>query len=350
MQYSLISALLAATATTACTIPGGTLSNTITKPFGVLIQNPKYPAIHNKYMNLNAAGGGDRHLFLEPVPDPVRNLTLAAGVLTWPDGGIHAVIDGEYSAVDNTTKMFMTERGDPRAIFQPVYGCNPDNNDLQTQLKFVTRETSPTGGGVCLRIASGNRGYEFRYTPPNNPASDPTNFCMPATLIVIPEGTTISTGTVRPTTTAKPATPSKTTSKTTSSTKAPTASALPFTDMTSSGFSFVGCAPEERTAPNSPTGRTLVGSMSADDAMTEEKCIAFCKSGGYKYAGTEYTRECWCGNAVAAGRTPPSTAASLANCNFKCGGSASEYCGGNAYLSLYKSCAAGAACVNAKFT
>ena len=95
MQYALLSTLLAATVTTACTIPGGTISNTITAPFGVLVQNPMYPEIHDKYMNLNAAGGGDRHLFLEPVPDPVRNLTLAAGILTWTYGGIHAVINGE---------------------------------------------------------------------------------------------------------------------------------------------------------------------------------------------------------------------------------------------------------------
>lgn len=38
---------------------------------------------------------GDRHLFLEPVPDPIRNLTLAARILIWPDGGIHAAIGGE---------------------------------------------------------------------------------------------------------------------------------------------------------------------------------------------------------------------------------------------------------------
>jgi kremen protein len=65
--------------------------------------------------------------------------------------------------------MFMTERGDPKAIFQPVYGCNPDNDALQVQLSFVTREQSPVGGLICVRIASGNRGYEFRYSPPNNP-------------------------------------------------------------------------------------------------------------------------------------------------------------------------------------
>ncbi len=53
--------------------------------------------------------------------------------------------------------MFMTDRNDPKAIFQPVYACNPDTDALQIVLQFVTRETSPAGGGVCVRGASGNR-------------------------------------------------------------------------------------------------------------------------------------------------------------------------------------------------
>ena len=79
----------------------------------------------------------------------------------------------QYSDVDNTTKVFMTERSDPKAIFQPVYGCDPDNDALQTQLKLVTRETSPPGGGICIRMASGNRGYEFRYFPPGDTGISP---------------------------------------------------------------------------------------------------------------------------------------------------------------------------------
>jgi hypothetical protein len=64
--------------------------------------------------------------------------------------------------------MFMTERGDPKAIFKPVYGCNPDNDAVQTQLSFVTWEQHTAGGHICVRVASGNRGYEFRYSPPGN--------------------------------------------------------------------------------------------------------------------------------------------------------------------------------------
>lgn len=70
----------------------------------------------------------------------------------------------------------MTNRGDPKALFTPVYGCNPDNDtEVQVQLAFQTRETSPVGGLICVRVASGNRGYEFRYSPPDNPGSCPSS-------------------------------------------------------------------------------------------------------------------------------------------------------------------------------
>jgi hypothetical protein len=95
MQYSFVSALLAAGLASACTPPTGTLSTTITKPFGILIQNPKYPVVHNHYMNLDPAGGGDKHLFLNPVGDSAFDLDLNAGVLE--QGIIHAVIGGEVS-------------------------------------------------------------------------------------------------------------------------------------------------------------------------------------------------------------------------------------------------------------
>ena len=119
--------------------------------------------------------------------------------------------------------------------------------------------------------------------------------------------------------------------------------------MTAKGFAFVGCAPEERHATDAP-GRTLSGALYADDLMTDGKCMDFCTSKGYTYAGSEWTRECWCGNTVAPGRQPATTVASLANCNFKCGGDATQWCGGDSWLSLYKACPVGGPCVNAVFT
>ena len=85
--------LLGAAVTWACTIPGDTLSNTITQPFQIQVQNASQPAVHNKYMNLFQAGGGDQHLFVGPVGTPTFDLTLVDGVIT--HGGIRAVIGGE---------------------------------------------------------------------------------------------------------------------------------------------------------------------------------------------------------------------------------------------------------------
>jgi hypothetical protein len=40
---------------------------------------------------------------------------------------------------DNTTKMFMAEGGNPRAIYDVVYGCNPDTDALQKESRFKAR-------------------------------------------------------------------------------------------------------------------------------------------------------------------------------------------------------------------
>ena len=95
--HSFISALLACAAvTTACVLPTDTLSNNITDGFGILIQNPEFPAIHDQYIMLEPAGGGDMHWFVggqPPVGVSAFNLVLVDGVLE--QGVIHAVIDGE---------------------------------------------------------------------------------------------------------------------------------------------------------------------------------------------------------------------------------------------------------------
>lgn len=110
MQHLIILALLAGAAvTTACVIPTDTLSNNITDGFGILIQNPAFPVIHDRYMNLDPAGGGDQHLFLNPVGDPTFNLVLNQGILE--QDIIHAVINGEVSfllSLNHTNQLVLT--------------------------------------------------------------------------------------------------------------------------------------------------------------------------------------------------------------------------------------------------
>jgi hypothetical protein len=119
--------------------------------------------------------------------------------------------------------------------------------------------------------------------------------------------------------------------------------------MTPLGYRFLGCAPEERWATDGAF-RTLSGAMESSDAMTNERCTAFCEARGFKYAGTEWRRECWCGNSFAPTRQPATTIASLAKCDYKCTGNQAQICGGDAWLSLYEKCEAGAACENVVFT
>lgn len=85
--------------------------------------------------------------------------------------------------------------------------------------------------------------------------------------------------------------------------------------------------------------RTLPLRTGAND-MTVEKCIDFCVSKGYSFAGVEYSTECYCGNSVAQDRLGP-----FSKCLMPCGGNGEQFCGGPSRLSLYKK-ASGAKPVN----
>ncbi len=55
--------------------------------------------------------------------------------------------------------------------------------------------------------------------------------------------------------------------------------------------------------------------------VTIEKCISFCNSRGFRYAGVQYGSQCFCGNSYGKyGRAN--------NCNMKCNGNPNEICGG----------------------
>lgn len=169
------------------------------------------------------------------------------------------------------------------------------------------------------------------------PAYDPARPCYPVTLVVDRSGA--------------PPVPSYSVTPTTSAVPTPTVTVTPdiFADMTGSGFAFVGCAPEEGPAGDG-LGRTLDGTLYATDLLTNEACVAHCASLGFSYAGSEYSRECWCGNSYPPTRQPGTTLASLAGCNMRCGGDAGQFCGGAGWLSLYAACVEGEPCENAEFS
>jgi hypothetical protein len=65
--------------------------------------------------------------------------------------------------------------------------------------------------------------------------------------------------------------------------------------------------------------------------MTLESCAAFCS--GFTYFGTEYGRECYCGNVLKQGAAK---ATNQDDCSFPCAGDGTEYCGAGSRLELYK--------------
>lgn len=105
---------------------------------------------------------------------------------------------------------------------------------------------------------------------------------------------------------------------------ATTPSPGPSIEPTVGPYTYYGCQTE---APNK---RTLADKATAYDTMTLESCEADCT--GFTFFGTEYARECYCGNSF----SPGSVAVANTECNFLCVGNASEYCGAGDRLSVYQ--------------
>lgn len=86
-------------------------------------------------------------------------------------------------------------------------------------------------------------------------------------------------------------------------------------------YGYVGCFKE-----NNP-GRQLATVAYTDTTNnTNGKCVNACYAQGYRFAGTQYSQECWCGQAI------PIQKGDNANCNYGCTGSAGQACGGNGIL------------------
>lgn len=76
-------------------------------------------------------------------------------------------------------------------------------------------------------------------------------------------------------------------------------------------------------------GRALDGAMIAnDDAMTVEKCVKHCADGHFAYAGLQFGKWCFCGNA-------PGTKVAQSTCAMPCSGNPAQMCGGPWANSVY---------------
>jgi WSC domain len=121
---------------------------------------------------------------------------------------------------------------------------------------------------------------------------------------------------------------STTSTSTTSILSSTTSSTLSQTTLgikpTVGAYTYLGCRSD------SPYARVLLATSTSTASMTLEACATFCSA--YAYFGTEYSQECYCGNALAtSAATEPDS-----DCSYTCGGSQYEYCGAGNRLSVYQ--------------
>lgn len=101
----------------------------------------------------------------------------------------------------------------------------------------------------------------------------------------------------------------------------------PKDDDLPAGWSHLGCFQDA-------ISRILLGAKPVDylqGDVSSEECIDHCVSGGYKLAGTENGRECWCGSSIRddAVRLPE------AQCGKPCQGQPAELCGGSWAIDVF---------------
>lgn len=93
-----------------------------------------------------------------------------------------------------------------------------------------------------------------------------------------------------------------------------------------------GCAVDSST-------RVLTGFQNLDWAnMTVDSCLSLCEDKGYKFAGVEYGKQCYCGATL-------STAVTWAKdlCTLPCGGDSKDTCGGFWAMEVYELVSSGSA-------
>ncbi|KAL6818674.1 WSC domain-containing protein [Trichoderma sp. SZMC 28013] len=101
-------------------------------------------------------------------------------------------------------------------------------------------------------------------------------------------------------------------------------------------YKYFGCYNETTQVPGSADTRALGGGIqeSLPGAMTVPTCLAFCGNGAteYRYAGLEWSRECWCAQTLSGIAEKLDDTA----CNYPCEGDNTTACGGSLKLTVYR--------------
>ena len=72
--------------------------------------------------------------------------------------------------------------------------------------------------------------------------------------------------------------------------------------------------------------------------MTQETCVGTCSTRGYRYAGVEFGKECYCANTLnSVANGGKSAQAGEGDCSMSCSGDDGEFCGGSARIGVWMS-------------
>jgi hypothetical protein len=84
------------------------------------------------------------------------------------------------------------------------------------------------------------------------------------------------------------------------------------------GWTYLSCY-EDPVYDRTPTVR-----VETSTPNSVESCTSACRTAGYKYAGVEWSSECWCDNEIRSAST-----GGFDRCDMTCIGYPNEYCGGS---------------------
>lgn len=104
----------------------------------------------------------------------------------------------------------------------------------------------------------------------------------------------------------------------------PAPSAPPSVGSGDGTYTSIGCYQDDTS------NRTLVGDFSNSDTNTPAACVATCYSKGFRLAGVEWGRECYCGNDF----VNPNLL-DISKCTQACSGDSTQTCGGEGVINVY---------------
>ncbi|PHH70985.1 hypothetical protein CDD80_5610 [Ophiocordyceps camponoti-rufipedis] len=232
--------------------------------------------------------------------------TEAPATSSGHSSGFHS----ESPATSSGSRSASASEYPPPANSDPSTPRKPTRYQLPVK-QVVSASTSPSSSAIGYHVPS--RGPSRHYT--NSTTAEPTASHPIGSAITMPatsEACVTKTVTVRQTVTVtNRAPPSAITNR-------------PSTNSTVNGYRYAGCFKDS-------SSRILNGVIRADvGAVSNAKCVDYCRAAGYGLAGTEYGGQCYCGS-----RLGTSDRLDDGRCDMACEGDAADICGGSWALSVY---------------